>query len=646
MKKSLRYLSISVSFALVLFLSACLSLAEDVTPPPGYRPPIEQQATPTTSGPVYPAVPPDPAKGEPIYIDKCAPCHGEIGLGDGVDASDLPNPVTPLGSPDVSRLAAPVDWHDMITEGNLERFMPPFTSLSDRQRWDVVAYLYTLSTSPEELAQGEELYNELCSACHGRTGKGNGPDAVGLPVDPADFTDQAFMAQRSSSDLYQAIISGSLHMPDFERLGEDERWALTAYIRSLSFAISQAAAVGDAAVEVEPYPYPYPPPAVTPIQVTPVATASPEGIGVVNVQVVSGNDGPLPEGLEVVLHGYDNLTEVYSGTMRLAGDGLAVFEEVPMLTDRVFFATVDYGLVSYRSNFDVVSEGLVFLDLDLTFYETTTSASSLRVDRLHVFFDFIDDETVQVVELLILANPGGKTIVPTEEGGAAITFALPEGASNLEWQENPQFRFVETPEGLGIESLLPDTDPYELMFAYQMPYERNKLDLNLPVSLRTMAVIVMAPAEGVKIKSDQLQDAGQRDVQGVSFSMLSGGDLEALDTIAISLSGRPKSGTGWVSAGDESSSAASLAIGLSAFGLVLIMVGLFVWGRVRGTGDGQQDQWGDEGYPDAGDADDLMDAIIALDDLYQAGELPEDAYHRRRATLKEQLKSALEQQDD
>jgi hypothetical protein len=33
-----------------------------------------------------------------------------------------------------------------------------------------------------------------------------------------------------------------------------------------------------------------------------------------------------------------------------------------------------------------------------------------------------------------------------------------------------------------------------------------------------------------------------------------------------------------------------------------------------------------------------MDAIIALDDMYQAGELPEEAYRERRAELKARLR--------
>ena len=38
--------------------------------------------------------------------------------------------------------------------------------------------------------------------------------------------------------------------------------------------------------------------------------------------------------------------------------------------------------------------------------------------------------------------------------------------------------------------------------------------------------------------------------------------------------------------------------------------------------------------------DTLMDAIIALDDLYKDGKLPEEAYLKRRNELKERLKAA------
>jgi hypothetical protein len=37
----------------------------------------------------------------------------------------------------------------------------------------------------------------------------------------------------------------------------------------------------------------------------------------------------------------------------------------------------------------------------------------------------------------------------------------------------------------------------------------------------------------------------------------------------------------------------------------------------------------------------LMDAILALDDQYQAGEIPEEAYHQRRDELKQRLQAVM-----
>jgi len=42
------------------------------------------------------------------------------------------------------------------------------------------------------------------------------------------------------------------------------------------------------------------------------------------------------------------------------------------------------------------------------------------------------------------------------------------------------------------------------------------------------------------------------------------------------------------------------------------------------------------------DEDTLMDAIIALDDQFHAGNLPEEAYLERRAVLKEKLRKLEE----
>lgn len=220
----------------LLVLTACnISLAADVTPPPNYRPPVEVTEPAPVSGPVYPVLPPSAADGEAIFADKCAPCHGDAGLGDGPQAVQLPTDVTPIGNPNVARMAKPSDWYQVVTQGKIDSFMPPFRSLTDRERWDVVAYSFSLSMPDSRIEAGRELYEQNCAACHGDQGMGNGPEAAaGIP----DFTHPKFMAANTTQDFFQVITEGvPPGMPGFgDSLNEDERWVLSDYVRYLTIS--------------------------------------------------------------------------------------------------------------------------------------------------------------------------------------------------------------------------------------------------------------------------------------------------------------------------------------------------------------------------------------------------------------------------
>src|SRR5215211_9283421 len=148
--------------ALALLISACnFTLAEDVTPPPNYVPPTPG----ATLGPLFPAQAPRTANGAMIFAEKCAPCHGATGLGDGEQGIKLNVTVPAFGLPEIARPASPAQWYTVVTQGNMERFMPPFASLNDQERWDVVAYAMTLHTSEEEIVTGKELFETNCADC-------------------------------------------------------------------------------------------------------------------------------------------------------------------------------------------------------------------------------------------------------------------------------------------------------------------------------------------------------------------------------------------------------------------------------------------------------------------------------------------------
>ncbi len=621
---------------LALLLAACsFSLAEDITPPPGSgqmaSAPEQPQAT---LGPLYPLVPPNPADGAAIYAEKCAPCHGPRGQGDGPQAAQLPNPATAIGSAAIARQATPAEWYIQVTRGNIDRFMPPFASLSDRERWDVVAYVFSLSAPAEVVAQGSELYQANCARCHGDQGAGDGPDSSGLVM--PDFTDQAFMAGRSAADFYQAITAGMPpNMPAFgDQLSEAERWAITAHLRALTFAADAPLAVEPAsAAEVT---------ATVDIQETEVPAATEPAVGMITGKVVNASNGSIPADLSLTLHGFDNMQMAITQTTTVQADGSFAFENVAMPPGRAFVVTTEYQGGFYNSTVKQVEAGQTSLELPIEVYDSTTDASILQAERLHMFFEFLDAKTIRVVALYVISNPTNKTLVPPEDGQPTVKFALPAGATNLEFQDGVLGqRYIQTQDGFGdTVSVPPGKGNYEVLFAYQMPYDR-KLELSQPISVPVKAVVILVPEDGVKIKSNQLRDSGAQDVQGAKFRFYEGDALAIGDNLVMTITGRPTASRPTLASGSNT----NLMIGLGVFGLALLLAGVWMYRRTRATRAESTEQ--DTTPAAIADApaqsiDTLMDAIIALDDLYQAGQLPEEAYQKRRAELKAQLQARMD----
>jgi hypothetical protein len=202
---------------------------------------------------------------------------------------------------------------------------------------------------------------------------------------------------------------------------------------------------------------------------------------------------------------------------------------------------------------------------------TPHDASILSGDRLHLFW--FDEKTIRVIELYIVSNSGEKTLVAKGEGQPSVSFKLPEGAANLEFQDGALGdRYVETPDGFGdTVPIRPGSGTYQVLFAFEMPYDR-KLELVHPLSMPVNAVVILVPEGNIKIKSDMLQDAGARDVQGTQYHTYNGGALAAGDNLRLTLTGKPASGPS-VGAGSSS----NLVIGLSAFGLALILAGVWLF---------------------------------------------------------------------
>ncbi len=649
---------------LATFLSACsFSLAADITPPPGSELPVAQQATQSVAtSPVYPIVPPDLAHGEVLYNQECAQCHGAHGMGDGPQAAQLSVPVAALGLSDFARLYSPAEWYAVVTQGNMEKFMPAFANLTDRQRWDVVAYALSLSAPDVLVSQGDALYKQKCVTCHGQSGDGDGPDASTLSTQPSDFTDQAFMAQSSSASLYQAISAGiTPDMPAYtSTLDDNERWALVAYLRSLTFAIPQLTANTYPAPSIKttaeptsiayPAPEAYPNPILTQAssltstsEVTPTVTF----LGSVAVQLINGSGGDAPTDAPVTLYGFDNMQNTYSETLTSGVNGVYTFTNVIMPKGRVFLAGTDFASGTYGSDIVTVDPNTPNLNLQITVYDSSTDVSSLTTDRVHIFFDFTDPQNAQVIEVFIISNPTKQAIVAPAQDGTIVTFPLPQGYTNLQFQDGELgTRYVEVSQGFADKMTVnPGVGQYQVIFAFQMPYD-HKLNFVQPMFLPTSAMVVMVPDNGIKVDSSMLQDGGTRDFQGSLYHMYNGSSLIAGSSLEFTLSGNPKKATASIF---TTGNMQNLAIGLGVFSVALVVGGLWLFRRNQRKLALQRSLEGTdvaalpiELYASPEDEDTLMDAIIALDDQYHSGNLPKEAYLERRAGLKEKLRK-LEQ---
>ena len=76
-------------------------------------------------------------------------------------------------------------------------------------------------------------------ACHGESGKGDGPGAGVLKPPPRDHTDRAYMSTLSDKEIGDIIkmggaIKGKPLMPSHPQIAGDDLTALVGYVRSLS----------------------------------------------------------------------------------------------------------------------------------------------------------------------------------------------------------------------------------------------------------------------------------------------------------------------------------------------------------------------------------------------------------------------------
>jgi mono/diheme cytochrome c family protein len=646
----LRSLFVLAIFAVLL--SACnLTLAADVTPPPDY-------IAPTLMPPLasYPPALPDVRNGEAIYAQKCLPCHGPTGLGDGPQGKQLPVTVAPIGLPDFARKAQPSAWYQQVTRGNIERMMPPFVSLSDQERWDVVAYALTIHIAPGQVEKGKELFETNCSGC------------------AAKFSNPEKMYSLSENDLINIMKNGEGDIPAFgKNFSDDETAAVAAYLRSLTFSASAAEPTASPAPEatatVAATSSPEvtsaaesatPSAAVTPVDVTPSGTESatpettavPAPTGNIKGKIVNKTGKPLPANTMVTLYGYEHggdpgepPKEVVKLKSAINADGGYLFEGIDLSQTRIFVAEIVLDGIPYDTEAVTATPEMTEIVFpDITVYEITSDLKNLETEHITIHLDFSNYGEIKATVIYSMYNKSGKTVlVKLENEGKDIPFIKPPANSNISGyqQSGDSASFVGTQDRTGFY-MPPSEKVYGLIMVTTIP--GSQAEYSQKIVLDTGNVSVLVP-EGVTLSGDQFKDEGLNSLQSPkgkteSFRIYTAADVKAGETITFNIEGQPLAGSN-PNANPADSKNNNLLIIVAGLGLVLIAIGAWLFIRdQKMKAEDEEDE--DEEDDDEGDAyadqEDVMDAIIALDDLHRAGKLSDEAYQKRRDELKGKLK--------
>jgi len=114
--------------------------------------------------------------------------------------------------------SAPVDWP-----------VPP----------DEAAKANPLKPTADNVHKGSVLFNRYCTACHGTSGRGDGPMAEHWSRLPKDLTHPERQARLSDGEIFWKLSVGHRQngeeiMPALGyKLSADERWRLVLFVRSL-----------------------------------------------------------------------------------------------------------------------------------------------------------------------------------------------------------------------------------------------------------------------------------------------------------------------------------------------------------------------------------------------------------------------------
>jgi mono/diheme cytochrome c family protein len=590
--------------AAILLLAACGGLAGE--------PEIAATLPPRTAMPEVPVRAPDLAAGAQIFAANCVRCHGAAGAGDGeLVLTGQVGPPSNFTQPEAARPQSPQQWFETITNGRLEKLMPPWgDALSPQQRWDVALYTYTLHYTPEQIAQGEAVWTANCGeSCDSLPGVGT-------------INDWQALSQTSDAALRAALPAAIA--------SEEDAWAAVAYLRT--HALQNTQMLGQQVAQ----------PVATEEVAQPAApTVSSATTGAVVGMITNGTSGgESPAGLTVRLFRWDNEFNPLEPISTTAdAEGIFRFDGIPIDPTFSYAVAVDFRQRRFISEFVRGSSNL--LELPVTVYEPTEDPSVIVIRGIVNQLTAVANG-LQVVQVINFQNTSDRFYTTSDEvvdgQFASVVISLPPGANIVGFPDGEN-RFIVSQDQTTVVDTLPvlPGDDHLVQLVYLVPYEGDAIiEQPLNYTLDGQVRLLLRP-DTLEVISDQLAPIGPQVVGENTFAGY-GGTLQLGPDEALSFELR----------GEPAPAAAQLEPPgvITSNNLVLVAVALLVGAGVIVGGLYLMYRRGKPAAKEDKLIDGLVRQIAELDEAHEKGEINHDLYRRQRQKLKQRLAELMGGEDE
>jgi len=581
-----------------------------------------------------PADRPSAAAGMAIFQERCAACHGPTGRGDGEMAGRLNSPPPDLSEPESARRLSAQAAYEIITNGRLERGMPPWAdALDENERWATVAAGWAFHMTPFRMQHAASAWSAHCAECHGQDGSGAG--LGGEPADAAgtsaiDLAAPQWTYATSADEIVRAAVASDAHA------------GLLSEIGGVSEARADSTALELAALHVLGFGFePFPAPAL-------------QAGGRIDGRVVNGTDPALP-------HGASAVVAVATGvpipeapiTASVSADGSFAFEDL-LVGEGVAYhlvalrsdAEYEYpeavepalssaensgsgnastsGLADADSSVPVDAEGRV----ELTVFEGSSDVE-IRALALHtVIVPRPEAGVAEVVERWVLDNRSTSARTASGPDDPTVRYGLLPGAHGLRFNDGMMRREARFEGDTLLEFVPVPPGGREAILIYEVPYRGTELDIsrdsNMPIDIVTL--VVSDP--GAVVESPGLPQREAVEIMGRAALRFSGGGVTDGERIVGRVVGLPEARSNDIVDAAAAIPATEPIIdqthiawgGALLGGLAILMASVLPLLRSRGGGPGK-------------DIDRAIGALVALERERERGDLSPNDYSRRRAKL-------------